>query len=88
MHGKKHKEKTIELMKINNAMNKEEYRLKVKESKQNIKWLKKDNVYEKLNKVSKFSFEEMKNQIDSVVKKRGEGNLDKLLSGNEIWEVV
>lgn len=44
MYGKKHNEKTIKLMKINNAMNKEEYRLKVKESKKNIKWLKKDDV--------------------------------------------
>lgn len=44
MHGKKHNHKTIELMKINNAMKKEEYKLKVKESKKNIKWLKKGNV--------------------------------------------
>lgn len=44
MHGKKHTEETIKLMKINNAMNKKDHRLKVKKAKQNIKWLKKDNI--------------------------------------------
>jgi hypothetical protein len=43
MHGKKHKSETIELMKINNAMNNPIHRQKVKNAKQNIKWLMLDN---------------------------------------------
>lgn len=43
MHGRKHKNSTIDLMKQNNAMNNPEYRNKVKASKQGIKWLKLGN---------------------------------------------
>lgn len=41
MHNKKHSEKTLELMSINNAMNNPEYRAKVGEAKRGVKalWL-------------------------------------------------
>lgn len=60
MHGKKHTKETLELMKINNAMNKEENRLKVKKSKQNIKWLKKDNI-RKMAVIGSEKYEELIN---------------------------
>lgn len=48
MHGKTHKEETIQLMKDNNAMNNPEHRAKVKKAKQNIKWLINENKDKKM----------------------------------------
>jgi hypothetical protein len=42
MHGKKHTEETIQKMKINNAMNNPEHRLKISQAKKGIKWLSND----------------------------------------------
>lgn len=39
MHGKKHREETIDKMKINNAMHKEQNRQKIRDAKAGIRWL-------------------------------------------------